>query len=55
MSDRPNPVDEECKLIGNLIDIATAAVKRGDGAAALKAIENAHELALRLPRKEKAQ
>lgn len=52
MSDKPNPVDEEVKLMNNLLDVALAAVKRDDGAAALKAINEALESALRLPKKE---
>ena len=49
-----NPVDEELKLMINLLDVATDAVKRDDGAAALKAMQDALDSAKRLPKKDQS-
>jgi len=42
--------DEEIKLMKNLIDVATAAVKRGDGDSAVQALVEALASAERLPK-----
>jgi hypothetical protein len=46
-------IDEEVKLLENLLDVALAKVKRNDGPGTLRAMEEALETARRLPRKEK--